>query len=110
VAVPADAIAEASQAAARTAGIFFNCLSLKRSKPGQRHCGATSVTSAKRLSAGVARADSVNCNGSSFNELNSRRSSALSRRDAPELCKKPSAPKRAWGMPGAQCTRSLVCE
>src|SRR5260370_40560902 len=21
-----------------------------------------------------------------------------------------SAPKRAWGMPGAQCTRSLVCE
>jgi hypothetical protein len=23
---------------------------------------------------------------------------------------KPSAPKRAWGMPGAQCTRSLVCE
>src|ERR1700675_1884389 len=22
---------------------------------------------------------------------------------------KTSAPKRAWGMPGAQCTRSLVC-
>jgi hypothetical protein len=23
---------------------------------------------------------------------------------------KPSAPERAWGMPGARCTRSLACE
>ena len=31
-----------------------------------------------------------------------------SRRDAPEPLHEPSA-QRAWGMPGAQCTRSLVC-
>jgi hypothetical protein len=36
---------------------------------------------------------------------------AFSRRDMPESLKKPSAPKRGRaGMPGAQCTRSLVCE
>jgi hypothetical protein len=29
-------------------------------------------------------------------------------RDAPEGMQRPSA-RRAWGMPGAQCTRSLVC-
>ena len=35
---------------------------------------------------------------------------AIPPRDAPELCMQSSAPKqRAWGMPGAQCTRSLVC-
>src|SRR6266568_2423744 len=34
---------------------------------------------------------------------------AASRRAAPESCKKPSARKRAWGMPDAQCTRGLVC-
>jgi hypothetical protein len=34
---------------------------------------------------------------------------AFSRRDAPELCKN-LPPMRAWGMPGAQCTRSLACE
>src|SRR5216683_2174574 len=31
------------------------------------------------------------------------------RRDAPELCKNPSRPRRAWGMPDARCTRGLVC-
>jgi hypothetical protein len=32
------------------------------------------------------------------------------RRDAPELLQERDAQKqRAWGMPGAQCTRSLVC-
>jgi len=31
---------------------------------------------------------------------------AFSRRDAPELCMKTLRPKRAWGMPGARCTRS----
>jgi len=37
-----------------------------------------------------------------------RRNSAIPRRDAPGLCLiRP--PMRAWGMPGAQCTRSLVC-
>src|SRR5712664_908819 len=41
-----------------------------------------------------------------------RRTSAISPRDAPELCYRypPSEYQRAWGMPGAQCTRSLVCE
>ena len=36
---------------------------------------------------------------------------AISRRDAPEVCLKISSPslKRARGMPGAQCTRSLAC-
>jgi hypothetical protein len=43
-----------------------------------------------------------------------RRRSALqytvpSRRAAPESCKSPSARKRAWGMPDAQCTLGLVC-
>jgi hypothetical protein len=37
-----------------------------------------------------------------------RRASAIPRRDAPESCMDPS-PRRAWGMPGAQCTRSLAC-
>jgi hypothetical protein len=30
-------------------------------------------------------------------------------RMAPELCMNPSPRDEAWGMPGAQCTRSLVC-
>src|ERR1700692_4604597 len=38
-----------------------------------------------------------------------RRESAFPRRAAPELCQN-LPPRRAWGMPGAQCTRSLVCE
>ena len=38
-----------------------------------------------------------------------RRGSAFPRRAAPELCQN-LPPRRAWGMPGAQCTRSLVCE
>ena len=39
-----------------------------------------------------------------------KREFAIPRRDAPELCLN-DAPleKRAWGMPGAQCTRSLAC-
>jgi hypothetical protein len=32
-----------------------------------------------------------------------------SRRDAPELCIYLPPPRRAWGMPGARCTRSPVC-
>jgi hypothetical protein len=35
---------------------------------------------------------------------------AISRHDLPELCRKNDPRmKRARGMPGAQCTRSLVC-
>jgi hypothetical protein len=36
--------------------------------------------------------------------------SAISRRDAPELCMNVRPKMRAWGMPGAQCTRSLACK
>src|SRR3954465_5133297 len=38
--------------------------------------------------------------------------SAFSRRGAPELCRNfpPRNKMRAWGMPGAQCTRSLACK
>src|ERR1019366_7767963 len=35
--------------------------------------------------------------------------SAIPRRDAPEAVHESSAQRRAWGMPGARCTRSLVC-
>src|SRR3954454_7272163 len=40
-----------------------------------------------------------------------RYNSAVSRRDAPEVCKiiRPRV-KRAQGMPGACCTRGLVCK
>jgi hypothetical protein len=40
-----------------------------------------------------------------------RRTSAISRHDASEFCETiaPSDHQRAQGMPGAQCTRSLVC-
>src|ERR1700692_4350346 len=38
-----------------------------------------------------------------------RRESAFPRRAAPELCQN-LPPRRAWGMPGAQCPRSLVGE
>jgi hypothetical protein len=41
---------------------------------------------------------------------NSRYASAIPRRDAPESCICRSPPLRAWGMPGARCTRSLVCK
>ena len=34
---------------------------------------------------------------------------SFSRREASEVCIYLSPPKRAWGMPGARCTRSLVC-
>ncbi len=33
---------------------------------------------------------------------------SFSRREAPELCQI-FRPRRAWGMPGARCTRGLVC-
>jgi hypothetical protein len=40
-----------------------------------------------------------------------RHDSTIPRRGAPEVCWKFPPPKqRAWGMPGAQCTRSLACE
>src|ERR1700758_5348563 len=39
-----------------------------------------------------------------------RHTTAISRRDASEVCqKRPPRKQRAWGMPGARCTRSLVC-
>src|SRR6202790_5838568 len=38
-----------------------------------------------------------------------RRESAFPRRAAAELCQN-LPPRRAWGIPGAQSTRSLVCE
>jgi hypothetical protein len=40
----------------------------------------------------------------------SKRSFAFPRRDSPGLCMKfPPRYQRAWGMPGAQCTRSRAC-
>ena len=41
--------------------------------------------------------------------LLSRYTFATPRRDAPELCIYLSPPLRAWGMPGARCTRGLAC-
>ena len=39
-----------------------------------------------------------------------RYASAIPRRNAPESCVNyPPRKQRAWGMPGARCTRSLVC-
>src|SRR5882757_3578231 len=38
-----------------------------------------------------------------------RRAFTISRREAPESCIYLSPPWRAWGMPGAHCTRGLVC-
>jgi hypothetical protein len=44
------------------------------------------------------------------NDGECRHASAFSRRDTPEVCRKsPPGKQRAWGMPGARCTRSLVC-
>src|SRR5450631_1221129 len=40
---------------------------------------------------------------------NSKHDFAISRRDAPEVCMNLPPPLRAWGMPGARCTRGLVC-
>jgi hypothetical protein len=46
-----------------------------------------------------------------FQTANSRYTSAFPRRNAPESCMNLSPPKqRAWGMPGARCTRSLACK
>jgi len=56
------------------------------------------------------------CTRGRFKFSNSRSNftydSAISRREAPEFCKKPSAQRkqRAQGKPGARCTRSLACE
>jgi hypothetical protein len=44
------------------------------------------------------------------NDVKSRHSSTIPRRDAPESCVTSCPPKRAWGTPGARCTRSLACE
>jgi hypothetical protein len=42
---------------------------------------------------------------------NDEHASAIPRRDAPGLCIHSSPRKvRAWGMPGARCTRSLACK
>src|SRR5258708_23420542 len=45
------------------------------------------------------------------NDVKTKYDSAIPRRDASELCKN-VRPKiqRAQGMPGAECTRSLVCD
>jgi hypothetical protein len=53
----------------------------------------------------------VHTPGSNFSDSqnNSKRALAISRRDAPELCIYLSPSLRAWGMPGAHCTRGLVC-
>jgi hypothetical protein len=47
---------------------------------------------------------------SNFQTAKKRYASAIPRRDAPELCMNvlPSRKQRAWGMPGARSTRSLV--
>jgi hypothetical protein len=42
--------------------------------------------------------------------LDYKRNFAIPRRDAPEPLMNLSPPLRAWGMPGARCTRSLVCK
>jgi hypothetical protein len=39
----------------------------------------------------------------------SKHTFAASPRHAPEVCIYLSPPLRAWGMPGARCTRGLVC-
>jgi hypothetical protein len=39
----------------------------------------------------------------------SRHDFSIPRRDAPELCINLPPIRRAWGMPGARCTRDLVC-
>jgi hypothetical protein len=44
-----------------------------------------------------------------YRHLDSRHTLATSRRDAPEPLINLSPPLRAWGMPGARCTRGLVC-
>src|SRR5262249_32253923 len=38
-----------------------------------------------------------------------RHSAAFSRRDAPEVLEVVLPEQRAWGMPGARCTRGLAC-
>src|SRR4029077_11205826 len=46
----------------------------------------------------------------SFNFQRAKHNSAFPRRDSPELCRNDSPRKqRAWGMPGARCTRSRAC-
>jgi hypothetical protein len=44
-----------------------------------------------------------------FQRANSKHTFTPSRREAPEALLESSAQKRAWGMPGARCTRGLVC-
>ena len=51
------------------------------------------------------------CADSFFKRRNRcRHTSAFPRHEIARVVHVGSAPKRAWGMPGAQCTRSLVCE
>jgi hypothetical protein len=40
--------------------------------------------------------------------MTTKHNSAFPRRDASELLPESFAQQRAWGMPGARCTRSLV--
>jgi hypothetical protein len=42
--------------------------------------------------------------------MTARYTFAFPRRAAPELVHETFRPLRAWGMPGARCTRSRVCK
>jgi hypothetical protein len=72
----------------------FRACAARAAHPGMTTSGFTSP-----------RADSI------FKQPNnSRYDSAIPRRDAPELCLHHAPRKRAYGTPGARCTRSLACE
>jgi hypothetical protein len=86
-----------------------------------RACGVTSTPRPLGLTAlsleywvaRSSRAMTTGGNGASFQTaaLFARHTAAFSRHDASEFCETiaPSGKQRARGMPGAQCTRSLVC-
>jgi hypothetical protein len=82
------------------------------SKAKKGLCCVAQKENPRRMGPCVRRDDSLERGGiRKFHmRLPYRHGVAISRRDAPESCKKSLAPMRAWGMPGARCTRSLVCK
>src|SRR6266436_7899607 len=84
---------------------------LARSRPSLRANGSRECAPDDKLREAMhaCRKESMDCFVASLLAMTSKRESTTSRRGAPESCVYLPPQRRAWGMPGAHCTRSLVC-
>src|SRR5215207_9883540 len=87
-----------------------------RRHAARRHCEPTGRANARPMTGSakqsICRKESVDCFVASLLAMTTKHTSAISQHDLPELCYlvAPLLEERAQGMPGARCTRGLVCQ